>query len=135
MWGRALLRAWSKTMPAIMLSTGEAELGALVKGATEAEGIVAIMRDFDSGADILLESDASAAVGITQRQGLGKIRHLAVGDLWIQQRVKDGVLRIGKIPGKDNPADLMTKALDFARMVHLTAKMGLSLCGMSSRPS
>ena len=92
------------------------------------------MRDFDSSADVLLESDASAAVGITQRQGLGKIRHLVVGDLRIQQRVKDGLLRITKIPGTENPADLMTKPMEFAKMIYLAVKMGLSLCGIGSEP-
>ena len=107
--GRALIKAWSKTLPTLMLSTGEAELGALVKGATEGEGFLAILHDFDMAANIVMESDASAAIGITQRQGLGKIRHLAVADLWIQQRVKDGVLKVTKVPGLQNSADMMTK--------------------------
>ena len=125
LWGKALIKAWSKTLPTLMLSTGEAELGALVKGATEGEGILAIMRDFDMSASITMESDASAAIGITQRQGLGKIRHLAVADLWIQQRVKEGTLKISKVPGLENAADLMTKPMDHAKTLQLLARMGV----------
>ena len=109
-----------------MLSTGEAELAALVKGATEGEGFVSIMRDFGDEAEVVLQSDASAAIGITQRQGLGKIRHLAVADLWVQQRVKDRLLTIIKVNGLSNPSDLMTKPLDGPRLTHLLAIMGLT---------
>ena len=38
MWGQAMLKAWSRTLSTLALSTGEAELGAIVKGATEGEG-------------------------------------------------------------------------------------------------
>ena len=32
---------------------------------------------------LTLKSDATAAIGITQREGLGKVRHLATADLWV----------------------------------------------------
>ena len=70
-WGGAVVKCWCRTLPTIALSSGEAELGALVKGAAEADGLVAILGDFGIQAAIVLESDASAAVGITQRLGLG----------------------------------------------------------------
>ena len=110
-WGRALIKAWSKTLATMALSTGESELGALVKGATEGLGVQAILADFALNAKIGLHSDASAAIGITSRRGLGKVRHLAVADLWIQQRVQRGDFEIQKLPGLENPADLMTKIL------------------------
>ena len=97
----------------------------MVKGIAETEGVVSILRDFGSKAKIRLRSDASAAIGIVQRSGLGKVRHLAVGDLWIQQRVRDGGVDIEKMCGNDNPSDLMTKALDAPRMNKLMSIMGL----------
>lgn len=57
-------------------------------------------------------SDASAAIGIVQREGLGRVRHLAVADLWIQHRRSLGSITYLKVNGKDNPADLLTKGLD-----------------------
>ena len=45
-WGGALVKSWAKTLPTLALSTGEAELGATVRGAAEAEGIVSILGDF-----------------------------------------------------------------------------------------
>ena len=59
-----------------------------------------------------MHSDASAAIGICRRKGLGKVRHLATADLWIQDKIKEKDLRLEKVLGKDNPADLLTKYLD-----------------------
>ena len=88
LWGGGMVKSWSRTLTTLALSTGEAELGAMTKGAAESEGILAILRDFSLDANITISSDASAAIGITKRLGLGKVRHLSVADLWIQQRVR-----------------------------------------------
>ena len=55
--------------------------------------------------------DSSAAVGIANRKGNGKLRHVRVGQLWIQGKVEDEELDISKVNGEDNPADMMTKSL------------------------
>ena len=132
-----MIKSWSKTMATISLSTGEAELGATVKGAAEAEGVRSILRDYGLDASIGLESDASAAVGITGRLGLGRVRHLAVSDLWIQQKVRNQELSIAKIAGAHNPADLLTKAMAKVRIDYLIGLMGMgepSLpCGSRSK--
>eukprot|EP00973_Karenia_brevis_P037540 5180164-Karenia_brevis.AAC.1 len=39
------------------------------------------------------------------------MRHLEIRDLWLQKEVYDGTLLVEKIPGEENPADLMTKVL------------------------
>ena len=51
-WGSGVLKSWSKTQSTIALSSGEAELAAVVKGATEGLGMKAIMKDF--GIDVSL---------------------------------------------------------------------------------
>ena len=55
--------------------------------------------------------DSSAAIGIAFRQGLGKVRHLDVQQLWVQQRVMTKELALIKVMGASNLADLMTKHL------------------------
>ena len=124
-WGGALIKAWSKTLPTIALSTGEAELGAVVRGTAEAEGIASILDDFGVAAETVLKSDATAALGIVQRMGLGKVRHLAVADLWVQQRVRRGEISVQKTPGDTNPSDLMTKPLDRSRIEKLAKIIGM----------
>ena len=72
-----------------------------------------------------LRSDATAALGIARRLGIGKIRHLDTSLLWIQQTIKDGELVVDKVLGADNPADCLTKHVDRATMVKHLRAMGL----------
>ena len=109
MWNGCLLKAWSKTIPTLALSSGESELSALAKGAAEGLGARSLFHDLGVEVSLEIHSDATAAIGIAARQGLGRIRHISVADLWVQQRLKAGDFRTFKIPGADNPSDLMTK--------------------------
>ena len=110
-WQGQILKSWSRTMEVIALSSGESELAAVVRGTTEALGVQALLKDFGIDVAISLKSDATAAIGIVKRLGLGRVRHLSVADLWVQQRVRQGGLTMQKWPGTQNPADLMTKNL------------------------
>ena len=78
-----MLKSWAKTLPVIAMSSGEAELMSVVKGTTEALGLQAVLQDFGIEVGIDIRSDATAAIGMVGRLGLGKIRHLAVSDLWV----------------------------------------------------
>ena len=72
-------------------------------------------------------TDSSAAKGIASRIGIGKIKHLDAGWLWIQECVKRGKLILRKVCGKHNPADLMTKPKSAAEAVRLTEQVGYGL--------
>ena len=37
------------------------------------------------------------------------MRHLATADLWVQDRLRAGDFRLEKIPGVENPSDVLTK--------------------------
>ena len=58
---------------------------------------------------ICIRTDASAAVGIACRRGLGKVRHIELDQLWLQSQVARGRIRVQKVPGDDNIADSLTK--------------------------
>ena len=70
------------------------------------------MNDLGVSVSIHIKSDASAAIGIASRRGLGKIRHLEVSRLRLQQRVASEGLKIGKVKGTGNIADALTKSTD-----------------------
>ena len=91
---------------------GESELYATLKAAVETLGMISVMKDL--GWDVTGEvwGDASAALGIINRRGLGKTRHIDTGLLWIQQTAAERQLKFSKALGADNPADLYTKHLD-----------------------
>ena len=112
MVGGAMVKHWAKTQPTIALSSGEAELGGICAGTAQAMGLQSLAADMNWPLKICVHSDATAAIGISKRRGLGKVRHLHTSDLWIQDKVKKEEIQIVKIPGSDNPADAFTKYLD-----------------------
>merc|ERR1711978_576399 len=69
--GSHVLKWWSKTQPTLALSSGEAELAAIVRSTSEGLGMQAIMEEFGIRVDLIVKSDAVAAIGIVKRQGLG----------------------------------------------------------------
>ncbi len=54
-------------------------------------GIKALLADLGVKRGIKLKTDASAAKGIASRRGLGKVRHIEVSQLWLQEREGDGI--------------------------------------------
>ena len=123
-WGTHALKAWSATQSVLALSSAEAELYAMVKGASQCLGMMSMAAALGIQVGGRIESDASAALGIVQRHGLGKLRHINVQYLWLQSKVRDKVLAVKKVLGTENPADLMTKYLDAATMEGHMARMG-----------
>ena len=57
-------------------------------------------------------SDASAAIGICNRVGVGKVRHIEVNQLWLQEKVTKKKLSLVKVDTDDNLADALTKPVD-----------------------
>ena len=124
--GNHLIRASSSTQQIIGLSTGEAEFMALAKAASVGYGAISMARDLGLSLDLVCKVDATAAQGIAQRRGVGKIRHLHTPLLWVQQRVEQG-LRIRKIPGTENAADMGTKYLGGPEIAKYMAECGFTL--------
>eukprot|EP00969_Alexandrium_andersonii_P160859 7108674-Alexandrium_andersonii.AAC.1 len=81
-WGSRAIKHWSTTQKTIALSSGEAELAGIVKGAAEGMGLVSVAQDLGIGAKLQVRADSSAAIGICRRSGIGRVRHLAVGQFW-----------------------------------------------------
>ena len=74
-------------------------------------GLAAYAKDLGFEVRPSVHTDASAALGIAQRRGLGKLRHIQTQALWIQQAHAEKRLGFHKVPGVDNPADALTKHL------------------------
>ena len=74
----------------------------ITKGVAQSIGIISLGVDFGDNLKSIVSCDASAAIGIVHRQGLGKLRHANVQFLWIQDNVKANRLKFHKIPGTDN---------------------------------
>ena len=74
---------------------------------------------------VKLGTDSSAAKSFVNRRGLGKMRHLQIRDLWLQDEVEHGRLVVHKVKGDQNPADLMTKVLSLKEVVDRLSWMNL----------
>ena len=81
MGGGQFVKARSKTMGILAPRSGESELAAVVRAATESVGLQSILSDFGLFGHVAMKSDTTAAIGMVHRLGFGKVRHLAVGDL------------------------------------------------------
>jgi hypothetical protein len=109
MWNGHYLKSWSKSQATVALSSAESELYACIKASSEGLGMISLLKDFGITVEGEIRSDASAALGIIARTGLGKLRHIDTSYLWIQQISAEKKMRFGKVDGKENVADIMTK--------------------------
>ena len=60
---------------------------------------------------VTVHTDASAAIGISNRVGTGKVRHIEVNQLWVQEKIAKGELKVIKVGTDENLADALTKAV------------------------
>ena len=95
------LHHWCKQQDRVALSSGEAELKACCKALAELLEVNAVMEFMTGCAQTLrLSLDAQATEGMLLRQGRGKLKHLSVRTLWVQQTVVDEQIAVFKIPRK-----------------------------------
>ena len=82
----------------------------------------------DLSAPSQLYADASAALGIAKRDGAGKLRHINVKSLWLQEKKLRSELTFNKIAGENNPADGLTKHVrqELAQKYASSTGIGLS---------
>ena len=74
---------------------------------------------------IEMATDSSAAKGIAHRKGVGNVKHLETRTLWVQDQIARGRIKLSKIDGNFNPADLMTKYLSGPRITQLVQLLPL----------
>ena len=77
-------------------------------GAVEGLHVQRLAASLGDDLPLELRTDASAARGVILRQGVGKVRHLQVKQLWLQENVAAGELTIVKIPRAQNCSDALT---------------------------
>jgi hypothetical protein len=122
----ALISNSVKDQAFLAQSSCEAELAGQHRGAIMGIFLQNMWEEmFGEKLDIIIETDSSAARCVAMRQGIGRIRHLEVRQIYMQQLVKSERLIVKKLPGVDNTADLGTKAVTAATFYHLIELVGL----------
>ena len=123
MRGSHTLKTWSSTQGIIALSSEEAEYYGTTKAGVVALGFTQLCKVFNMEQKFVIHMDSTAAKGICHRTGTGKLKHMDIQYLWIQQHIKMKSFSIKKVWGKENPADLMTKYLDKATIDMMVEKL------------
>ena len=77
--GGHCVTGWSKTQTLVALYSGESELYALLKASAETLGLLSMLRDLGWRLHGEVWGDANAALGIINRSGRGKTRHIDMG--------------------------------------------------------
>ena len=123
--GAHLLTHWSRTQSCIALSSGEAELNAMLKSACEGICLQNLLGEIGEEVRLHLRGDSSASHGTLQRLGSGRIKHLQTRQLWLQEKVYQGTVTVEKIPRSINWADVLTHGWVAADEAHFT-NMGIA---------
>ena len=97
---------------------------AAVRGAAEGMGLRSMVGDLGLEMTLRVHTDSDACRGTCNRTGLGRLKHLQVEHLWIQEAVRNRRFDLVRINGTENPADLMTKVLGRQRIDELLARLG-----------
>ena len=124
MKGGHLIKAWSRNQNIVALSSAESEFHATVKAAMEGIGMISMAASFGDKCTVRMHVDASAALGVIQRKGIGKISHLHTGALWLQEQQVKNVFSFKKINGTASPADWFTKHLSREAMDKYSVMLG-----------
>ncbi len=107
--GGHIIKSYSRQQRTVALSSAEAELHAMVAASAETIGVINLCKDMGMKIGGEVYADSSAAIGIAQRSGSGKVRHIRVQALWVQEVRSTGRLAYHKVLGSRNPADVLTK--------------------------
>ena len=91
------------------MSSPEAENKGICSAGSELIYVIGVIRFFGYEVDGWILSDSSGALSLSQRQDVGHQHHIEARYLWIQDHVQRGTVKVGKILGSLNKADVGTK--------------------------
>ena len=84
-----------------------------------------LLQELKLDCPLRLYSDSSAARAIVAKRGVGRLKHLAVKDLWLQDELRAGRIIVRQVGTASNVADLFTKVFALARHSVLLDMVGL----------
>ena len=125
MIGQHPIKHWSLDQMTIALSSGEAELSGICRGASFALGLQSIAKDLGILLDAVILTDATATIGISRRRGLREYDICISVIFGSKIGLRRGDFELTKVAGADNPADILTKHVTKHIMLKHMRFMGL----------
>ena len=107
------------------MSSAESELYALGTGAVEALGFATMLSAWGEETVPKLTSDSSSALHVLKRRGPGRMKHIEIRFLALQQWREQKRLSFDKIATEDNCADVLTKAMTREQLHKFSLEVGL----------
>ena len=98
----------------------------MVDGVTKGKWMVTVAKELEVGeikTEMVLGTDSSAAKSFVSMRGLGRMRHIEVRDLCLKEEVEKESVKIEKVRGDENPADLMTNCFGKADIEERLSRM------------
>ena len=95
------------------------------EGASRGPGLQSMMPELGIEVKLFFMTDPAGAKSFSSTRGLGRMRHVEVKDLWLQELVQKGRLHMLKINGLVDVADALTKYHDRVTCRNLLARAGL----------
>eukprot|EP00438_Fugacium_kawagutii_P000228 Skav212273 [mRNA] locus=scaffold732:198163:199647:- [translate_table: standard] len=108
----ACVLSHSRTQSTVALSSGEAELYAIGSGTADALFIRSLVLETTlfSKVNLTVHTDSTAGKSMAGRFGTSrKTKHVSLRYLYIQELVASGLVKLKKVLGTLNPADVLTK--------------------------
>ena len=110
------------------LSSGESEFYAAGSVLNEAIGLAGIYCEMGFPMCIILQVDSTAAIGMIQKRGTGRARHIDLRHLHMQDKLRDGTISaLQKIDTADNTADVGTKYFTAEKLTDLMNKLNIDV--------
>ena len=109
----------------VALSSGEAEFYGIVRAVATSKQTAQILEQIGMQSEVTIASDSSAARGVCTRTGSGKVRHLSIKELWIQESYRKKEIQFVSVDTLLNWADIGTKAHTSERLTSLLRQMPL----------
>eukprot|EP00971_Amphidinium_carterae_P239260 4749684-Amphidinium_carterae.1 len=107
-WGGVLISSYSRTQSTIATSSAESDYNGACACASEAVYVKELLKFLGEEVQIQLELDASSAISMGSRVGLGK-----------------ATIKLVKVKGTQHPPDVGTKYLSKHGMIHAKTMLGL----------
>ena len=134
-FGGHLLEVSVAKQTVVALSSGEAEFYAIVRAVATGLQTKQLLETCGLALELDALSDSSAGRAVCTRTGSGKIRHLELKELWIQQTYREKKFGLGVVDTLLNWADIGTKALEKERLDSLVKQMPLRREGRNTAAS
>ena len=116
---------YSVTQATIALSCAESEFYATGSATGRGLQCKAYLTETERPCELDVYSDSSAGRGMCQRTGVGKVRHLELRFLWIQERLRLKAFRLNKETTEEMTADILTKYCEWPRIEQHCATLNL----------